>query len=70
MSIENALASVPVKNLQAAVTWYEQVLERPADSRPMPEVAEMEIPTRRLAAGLSTRRARGLRIIYARGYRH
>jgi predicted enzyme related to lactoylglutathione lyase len=44
MSIDNALASVPVKNLQAAVTWYEQVLERPADSRPMPEVAEWKFP--------------------------
>jgi len=44
MSIDNALASVPVKNLQAAVAWYEQVLERPADSRPMPEVAEWKFP--------------------------
>jgi predicted enzyme related to lactoylglutathione lyase len=44
MSIDNALASVPVKNLQAAVAWYEQVLERPADSRPMPEVAEWQFP--------------------------
>jgi hypothetical protein len=44
MSIDNALASVSVKNLQAAVAWYEQVLERPADSRPMPEVAEWQFP--------------------------
>ena len=44
MSIDNALASVPVKNLQAAVAWYEQILERPADSRPMPEVAEWKFP--------------------------
>ena len=44
MSIDNALGSVPVKNLQAAVAWYEQVLERPADSRPMPEVAEWKFP--------------------------
>jgi len=44
MSIDNALASVPVKDLQAAVAWYEQVLERPADSRPMPEVAEWKFP--------------------------
>ena len=44
MSIDNALASVPVKNLQAAVAWYEKVLERPADSRPMPEVAEWKFP--------------------------
>jgi hypothetical protein len=40
MSITNALASVAVKDLNAAVQWYERVLERPPDSRPMPEVAE------------------------------
>ena len=40
MSIDNALASVAVKNLEAAVAWYEQLLGRPADSMPMPEVAE------------------------------
>src|SRR5882762_8735026 len=40
MSIDNALASVAVKDLKAAVAWYEQLFERPADSTPMPEVAE------------------------------
>jgi predicted enzyme related to lactoylglutathione lyase len=40
MSIDNALASVAVKNLASAVVWYERLLGRPADSRPMPEVAE------------------------------
>ena len=44
MAIENALATVPVNNLQAAIAWYERVLERPADSRPMPEVAEWKFP--------------------------
>jgi hypothetical protein len=39
MSIENALASVAVKNLDGAVRWYESILDRPP-SRPMPEVAE------------------------------
>ena len=29
-----------VKDLKAAVVWYERLLERPADSNPMPEVAE------------------------------
>lgn len=33
MSIKNALASVPVKDLTAAVKWYEKVFGRPADSR-------------------------------------
>ena len=40
MSIENVLASVAVKDLMTAVAWYETILGRPADSRPMPELAE------------------------------
>ncbi|HWM92427.1 MAG TPA: VOC family protein [Thermoanaerobaculia bacterium] len=40
MAIKNAIASVAVKDLSAAVEWYERLLGRPADSRPMPEVAE------------------------------
>ena len=40
MPILNALASVAVKNVAAAVVWYEKVFGRPPDSRPMPEVAE------------------------------
>jgi predicted enzyme related to lactoylglutathione lyase len=40
MSIDNALASVAVKDLAAAVSWYEKVFGRPADATPMPEVAE------------------------------
>lgn len=40
MSIDNALASVAVNDLKAAVEWYEQLLGRPADSTPLPEVAE------------------------------
>lgn len=43
MSIENALASVAVRNLDAAVAWYETLLAMPA-SRPMPEVAEWRFP--------------------------
>ena len=42
MSIKNALASVAVKDLAAALPWYENLLGRPADSRPMPEVAEWQ----------------------------
>lgn len=38
--IQNVLASVAVKDLKAAVNWYESILGRPADSTPMPEVAE------------------------------
>lgn len=40
MSIDNAIASLAVKNLASAVTWYEALLGRSADSTPMPEVAE------------------------------
>lgn len=40
MSIQNALASVPVKDLRSAVQWYERLFGRPADSRQVPEVAE------------------------------
>lgn len=40
MPIHNALASVAVRDLEAAIDWYRKVLERPPDSRPMPEVAE------------------------------
>jgi predicted enzyme related to lactoylglutathione lyase len=40
MKIENALASIAVKDLKAASAWYERLFGRPADSTPMPEVAE------------------------------
>ena len=40
MTIDNAIASLAVKDLKAAVSWYERVIGRPADSTPMPEVAE------------------------------
>ncbi|MEP7155172.1 MAG: VOC family protein [Betaproteobacteria bacterium] len=42
MTIQNALASVAVKDLGAAAIWYEKVLGRPADSKPMPEVHEWQ----------------------------
>jgi predicted enzyme related to lactoylglutathione lyase len=40
MAIKNALASVAVRDLSSAVLWYEKILGKPPDSRPMPEVAE------------------------------
>ena len=40
MKIENAIASIAVKDLKAASAWYEKLFGRPADSTPMPEVAE------------------------------
>jgi predicted enzyme related to lactoylglutathione lyase len=40
MPITNALASVAVKDLKAAIKWYGSVLGKAPDSQPMPEVAE------------------------------
>ena len=40
MTFNNAIASVPVKDLSTAVAWYEQLLGKPPDSRPMAELAE------------------------------
>ena len=38
-TIENALASIAVKDPKTAAAWYEEVFRQPADSTPMPEVA-------------------------------
>ncbi len=40
MKIDNAIASVAVKDLKTASAWYEKLFRRPPDSSPMPEVAE------------------------------
>ena len=40
MSIKNALASVPVRDLSSAVQWYERLIDRPSDSRQTSEVVE------------------------------
>jgi hypothetical protein len=40
MTIDNAFASVAVKDLKVATTWYEKLFRKPPDSTPMPEVAE------------------------------
>ena len=44
MSIENAIASVAVGDFASATSWYERLLGRRADSRPLPEVAEWKFP--------------------------
>lgn len=44
MSIDNAIASLAVRNLASAVKWYEALLGRTADSTPMPELAEWKFP--------------------------
>ena len=40
MSINNALASVPVRDLSSAVQWYERLIDRAPDSRQESEVVE------------------------------
>ena len=40
MIVDNVLASIAVKDLKSSAAWYEKLLRRPADSTPMPEVAE------------------------------
>ena len=44
MSIDNALASVAVKDLVASKDWYARVLGRDADGEPMPGLAEWRFP--------------------------
>ena len=43
MAIVNALAGVMVSDLTTAETWYEQLLSRPADARPMEGLAEWKL---------------------------
>jgi predicted enzyme related to lactoylglutathione lyase len=45
MTISNALASVAVKDIDAAVKWYEKILGRRADSEPMTGLAEWKFPS-------------------------
>ena len=40
MTIRNAIASLAVRDIARALGWYERLLARPADSRPMPELGE------------------------------
>jgi catechol 2,3-dioxygenase-like lactoylglutathione lyase family enzyme len=40
MPIRNAIASLAVRDLDVSLAWYERLLGRPADSRPMAELGE------------------------------
>lgn len=40
MAIRNAIASLAVNNLRDTAPWYQRLFGRPADSKPMPTVAE------------------------------
>ena len=43
MTIEHVLAVIPVRDLSSAVLWYERLLGRPADNRPMDTLAEWQV---------------------------
>lgn len=43
MIVTNVLAVVPVSDMDAAETWYERLLGRPADNRPMPGLADWHL---------------------------
>lgn len=45
MTISNCLAGIAVEELAPALVWYERLFGRPADARPMSEVAEWKFPT-------------------------
>jgi hypothetical protein len=40
MTINNAIASLAVRDIAAATRWYEVLLDQEVDSTPMPELAE------------------------------
>jgi catechol 2,3-dioxygenase-like lactoylglutathione lyase family enzyme len=44
MSVQNSLAGITVRDLAAATRWYENLLSKPPDQKPMPEVAEWAFP--------------------------
>ncbi|MFI6585218.1 VOC family protein [Embleya sp. NPDC050493] len=43
MIVTGVLAVAPVRDIERAVAWYAQLLDRPADTRPMPGLAEWHI---------------------------
>lgn len=43
MDLHRTLPVLPVRDIEAAAQWYEKLLGRPADARPMPSLAEWAI---------------------------
>ncbi|MFI7008381.1 VOC family protein [Streptomyces sp. NPDC050145] len=43
MNIARVLMVAPVRDIDAAVAWYERLLGRPADTRPMPSLADWHL---------------------------
>lgn len=44
MTLTNVLAGVAVEDLGNSLVWYEYLFDRPADARPMVDVAEWKMP--------------------------
>ncbi len=44
MNFQNALAGLSVNDIQAAIVWYQALIGRPPDIRPMPHVAGWQFP--------------------------
>ena len=42
MTVRNALAGIAVRNLDASIGWYEKLLDRSPDARPMDGLAEWQ----------------------------
>jgi catechol 2,3-dioxygenase-like lactoylglutathione lyase family enzyme len=43
MSLTKVLATVPVADFDASIAWYERLLGRPADARPMAGLADWHL---------------------------
>jgi len=44
MNFKNALSGIAVKDIDAAITWYEGLIGRPPDIRPLDRVAAWQFP--------------------------
>ena len=44
MNFKNALAGISVNDIEAAIAWYESLIGRPPDIRPMENVAAWQFP--------------------------
>ena len=43
MHVSHVLAVAPVRDVDVSVPWYERLLGRPADTRPMPSLADWHL---------------------------
>jgi catechol 2,3-dioxygenase-like lactoylglutathione lyase family enzyme len=44
MNFKNALAGISVSNIESAILWYEKLIGRPPDLRPLDRVAAWQFP--------------------------